>query len=432
LPDPLRIALALALLAALWPRAGAAETDPQLRLKELQQETRDAQGRVQQLTRTAKEIATAQERLKRQVREAGRELQAQEARVGAIEEHLAALAADEAALADELTQRRAELERSLRGLVVVARLPQGFATLIGTSPVDTRRAALLLGGSTSRLEADASALRETLDRLAALQDEATRERERLAGATAALAARREALRASLAERETALASTEAARRAERERLAKLAGEARDVKQLIDRLAAEERRRAEEQAQERARQQALEQAQARAQMEAQVRAQADALAEREAPRTETAALTPPATRVQPPAGEGGVILPVRGRVVSRFGEPGERGQAEKGVRIATGPGAAVYAPSDGKVIFAGPFRGYGQLLILAHGDGYHLLIAGFGRIDANVGQAVALGEPIGFMAEEADGEPLLYVELRRKGEPVNPQSWLAQAERKVDG
>jgi septal ring factor EnvC (AmiA/AmiB activator) len=431
------VLLAIAALAALFPRAGAADPAPQERLKEIQRETRATQGRVQQLTRTAAELAAEQDRLRRQIRDAGRALQEQEAKVGAIEERLAALAADEAATAQELASRRAELERSLRGLLVVARLPDGFATLVGTSPVDTRRAAVLLGGSASRLEADATALRGTLDRLATLQADAARERERLAGATAALAERREALRASLAEREAALASTEAARKAERERLAKLAGEARDVKQLIERLAAEEQRRAQEQA----RQQALEAARAQAEMKAQAEARAEAAA-REAREaevrankpTEVASLTPQAAmpRVQAPSGATGVILPVRGRVVSRFGDPGERGQVEKGLKIATAPGAAVYAPIDGKVIFAGPFRGYGQLLILARGDGYHLLIAGLGRIDANVGQAVALGEPVGFMAEEAGTEPLLYVELRRKGEPVNPQSWLAQAERKVDG
>ncbi|WP_119421618.1 murein hydrolase activator EnvC family protein [Desertibaculum subflavum] len=412
-------------------------------MQEIQQEAREAQKRVQELNRSAATIASEQGRLRRAIRDAGRALQNQEAQVGAIEEHLAALAADEAAMADELKQRRAELERSLRGLVVVARLPEGFATLVGTSPVDTRRAALLLGGSAGRLETDATALRETLDRLVALQADARRQRERLAGATSALEERRQALRASLAERDAALAGAEAARKAERERLGKLAAEARDVKQLIERLAAEERRRT----QEEARQQALEQARARAQMQAQVQAQVQALSEAgnqaaagaearetaisERQPTEMAALTP-APRIQVPSGEGGVILPVRGRVVSRFGDPGERGQVEKGLKIAATLGAAIYAPTDGKVIFAGPFRGYGQLLILAHGDGYHLLIAGFGRIDANVGQAVALGEPIGFMAEEADAEPLLYVELRRKGEPVNPQSWLAQAERKVDG
>lgn len=433
------VLLAIAALAALFPRAGAADPAPQERLKEIQRETRATQGRVQQLTRTAAELAAEQDRLRRQIRDAGRALQEQEAKVGAIEERLAALAADEAATAQELASRRAELERSLRGLLVVARLPDGFATLVGTSPVDTRRAAVLLGGSASRLEADATALRGTLDRLATLQADAARERERLAGATAALAERREALRASLAEREAALASTEAARKAERERLAKLAGEARDVKQLIERLAAEEQRRAQEQARQQALEAARAQAERKTQAEMEARADAAAREAREAEvrankPTEVASLTPQAAmpRVQAPSGATGVILPVRGRVVSRFGDPGERGQVEKGLKIATAPGAAVYAPIDGKVIFAGPFRGYGQLLILAHGDGYHLLIAGLGRIDANVGQAVALGEPVGFMAEEAGTEPLLYVELRRKGEPVNPQSWLAQAERKVDG
>src|SRR3546814_20553792 len=104
---------------------------------------------------------------------------------------------------------------------------------------------------------------------------------------------------------------------------------------------------------------------------------------------------------------------------------------RGIRIETRSGAQVVAPADGKVMFAGPFRGYGQLLIIAHGGGYHSLLAGFGRIDRSVGQWVLAGEPVGQMSATQAGpvqagqakagasgtgeKPVLYLELRRKGE-----------------
>jgi murein hydrolase activator len=83
-----------------------------------------------------------------------------------------------------------------------------------------------------------------------------------------------------------------------------------------------------------------------------------------------------------------------------------------------------------VVFAGPFRGYGQLLIIEHSEGYHSLMAGMGRIDTSVGARVLAGEPIGAMAE--DGTPSLYVELRRDGQPINPLPWLADRKPQAGG
>jgi septal ring factor EnvC (AmiA/AmiB activator) len=90
---------------------------------------------------------------------------------------------------------------------------------------------------------------------------------------------------------------------------------------------------------------------------------------------------------------------------------------------------VIAPHDGKVVFAGPFRDYGLLLIIDHGEGYHTLLAGLGRIDASVSQWVLAGEPVGQMGPERAGsarasKPRLYIELRHDGRSINPLPWLA--------
>ncbi len=137
------------------------------------------------------------------------------------------------------------------------------------------------------------------------------------------------------------------------------------------------------------------------------------------------------------GQGRLPLPARGRVIGRFGELDDAGAAAKGISIETRYGAAVVSPNDGKVMFAGPFRGYGELLIIALGEGYHLLLAGLARTDVSVGQWLLAGEPVGLMAEhqgstDSGGPPRLYVELRRKGEPVNPLQWMTADKRKVSG
>jgi septal ring factor EnvC (AmiA/AmiB activator) len=102
-----------------------------------------------------------------------------------------------------------------------------------------------------------------------------------------------------------------------------------------------------------------------------------------------------------------------------------------VTFATRPGAEVVAPFDGRVLFAGAFRGYGQILIIGHGDGYHSLVAGLDRIDSSVGQWLVAGEPIGRMSAD-EAKPRLYLELRHNGQPINPLPWLATRDAKVKG
>jgi septal ring factor EnvC (AmiA/AmiB activator) len=94
-------------------------------------------------------------------------------------------------------------------------------------------------------------------------------------------------------------------------------------------------------------------------------------------------------------------------------------------IETRSSAQVVAPHDGKVVFAGNFRGYGQLLIIDHGEGYHSLLAGMSRIDGIIGQYLLSGEPVGVMGSPKDGKPSLYIELRRNSQPINPAPWLVQ-------
>ena len=128
----------------------------------------------------------------------------------------------------------------------------------------------------------------------------------------------------------------------------------------------------------------------------------------------------------------VSLPVSGRIVRRFGEDDSNGGVMRGDTVTTQSGAIVTAPSDGEILYAGPFRSYGQLLILNAGDGYHVVLAGLGRISVAPGQSVLAGEPVGAMSEAAvastsasgngNAAPELYIEFRKDGKPVDPTPW----------
>ncbi|MDW6021668.1 murein hydrolase activator EnvC [Mesorhizobium sp. BAC0120] len=128
----------------------------------------------------------------------------------------------------------------------------------------------------------------------------------------------------------------------------------------------------------------------------------------------------------------IALPVAGAVARHFGDDDGNGGVMHGDTVTTQSGAIVTAPSDGDVLYAGPFRSYGQLLILNAGDGYHVVLAGMGRISVVPGQSVLAGEPVGVMGEagamsaSASGNgktvPELYIEFRKDGKPVDPAPW----------
>lgn len=121
--------------------------------------------------------------------------------------------------------------------------------------------------------------------------------------------------------------------------------------------------------------------------------------------------------------GSLLYPAAGRTSGQYGEAVRRGVTRKGLVIETRGSAQVVAPYGGKVVFVGNFRGYGQLLIIDHGDGYHTLLSGMKRIDGVMGQYLQLGEPVGIMGNPGANGPKLYVELRRNNQPINPEPWL---------
>ena len=126
---------------------------------------------------------------------------------------------------------------------------------------------------------------------------------------------------------------------------------------------------------------------------------------------------------------GSLAPVSGSIRTGFGEKDDLGARSKGITFNTRSSASVVTPLAGKVKFAGPFQTYKQILIIEHQGGYHSLIAGLGRIDTVVGATLAAGEPVG-TAENAPSGGRIYYELRQNGEPVNPQRMLS-AQRKQD-
>lgn len=330
-----------------------------------------------------------------------------------------ALARAAGAVAD-LTRRRAEAQRRLDAsaaelapmLPTIERLslyPAETLLAVPMPPEQAVRGAIVLAAITRALAADAATLRAEQQATLALQarlDAAMPELNRARAQQVSLAASLDADLARTAE--TRHQAEDAAAQAA-DRAAADAARADSLRGAIARIEAD-RRAAEARAQEE-------------EAAAQRRRQHQAA---DAAHTRQEALARPAG---PGVGEprGQLTAPVAGSVVRAFGAETDGGPAS-GVSYQAPPSARVVSPCGGRVVFAGPFRSFGQLMIVDCGGGYHFVLSGLERLDAAVGRHVEPGEPVGVMADwdprnASAARPTLYVELRKDGEPVNPAPFL---------
>lgn len=139
-------------------------------------------------------------------------------------------------------------------------------------------------------------------------------------------------------------------------------------------------------------------------------------------------------------KGKLPVPASGLQVLAFGEKTRYGGASKGIVLQTRYSAQITSPCDGWVVYAGEYRSYGQLVIINAGGGYHVLLAGLSQIDARPGEFVLAGAPVGTMRQSHNPTkrtapkkgPVLYVEFRKDGQPINPDPWWVAGPKKVQG
>lgn len=288
-----------------------------------------------------------------------------------------ALEAEQATRSDELKERRAALAELLVALARLGRLPPEIGLLRQEKTRDAVLAALLLQSALPEVRADAKRLAESLQNLERVQKDLQNQRAALNTARAEQAREREDIEALVKARQQKLQLTASEQAEISARLEKLRAEAANVGELVDKVATPSGARSKFSA--------------------------------------TAAL----------ALRGGMLQPVSGTLQRRFGERDASGAESAGLTFAVESGARIAAPAKGRVMFAGPFRGYGQIVILEHESDMHSMISGFSRIDVSVGQKVAQGEPLGLASTNKDstgpdGAAKVYFELRNRGDPIDPR------------
>lgn len=432
----LALVLGLALAnpaAAAQARKDTIDDTPRDQLQRVERDLQGAEAKRKALEAEAERLAAEIAELDARVMAATWAVQAGEEALTGLEADQAELEAREQIATAGLEQRRAEMAATLAALERLGHRPPEALLAAPGAPVDNLRSAMLLGAVVPQIERQAAALKQSLAALAALRHDLAESRTAVSAGGKKLAGERAALDRLLRDKAARQAQARAGAQAEAVRVAALGEKSSDLKSLIQKLDDEAKRRAEAEV---ARQKA-EAAKREAAIGAEAAAAETAHAAELAQARKLAAIR---QSIPMSKAKGQLPLPVRGSLAGRYDEPSKFSGRLRGMTLKTREGAVVTAPQGGQVAFAGEFRGYGLLLIIAAGEGYHFLLAGLGRIDVSVGQAVQIGEPVGQLGAEgfqrdgaaSGGGPELYVELRRRGEPIDPQPWFAPRENARSG
>lgn len=388
-----------------------------------------AQERAKKLQQEVAGHAAVRENLKNTLLEATIRLQETEARANEIEARLGALAADEKKLVESLDGRRALITEVLMILQRMGRRPPPALLTRPQDLLEAMRASLALGDLLPQMRTETQALQADLAELVRLRDRTRTEQARLASEKAALADQRASLGVMIETRQASIAAAQSALQAENAKADKLARQATSLKELITRMESES------EAARKAAEAARRAAEAQAKLTEEQRRKALA-----APFRDAARLAPAVAFGDL---KGKLSFPISGPVLRRYGAPDGFGGKEKAYFIGARDNAVVVAPCDGWVAFSGPYRTYGQLLIINAGDGYYIVLAGMSRSNVTVGQFVLAGEPVASMGDGAAQtsatiaigakQPILYVEFRKDGNSIDSSPWWAKSDsRKVGG
>ncbi len=382
-----RLVLAGALLLA--GTAGAQTIDEERRaLSAAKVQAAQADARAASLEQKAAAERGQAERVQAEAAAVAARIQSAEADIGAGEARVRLIEQLQAEQTARLALRQEPAVRLLAGLQTMARRPPLLALVQPGSTRDLVRVRAMLSAMTPVLQARTAGLRSDIARSQQLRADAARAVTALAGSRARLRAEQARLAQIEASHRTTSARFASSALTEQDRAIALGEQARDIVDLMDRMS----------------------------VSAETGAQLATL-----PGPVLRPASPGVARAMPDDAALAAArtlpyrLPVSGTVVSGLGEVSDAGVRARGLTIATRPGAQVVAPAGGRIVFAGPYRGFGQILIIDHGGGWTTLVTSLAALHIRVGDSVMQGSPIG---RAGNDRPTITVELRRGNRPID--------------
>jgi murein hydrolase activator len=401
-----RLIFAIPLLAMLQGIAHAQTADPAVELGQVEQNIKDSSDKQIALAIDIEAATKAQQDISDKLIGLAKTLESQQTAVQTADGKLKKLGAESIVIRSTLAEKQDQLSELLAGLQRLEQNPPPALVVEPQNILQALRGAMMFGAVVPEMRDQALDLQNSLHRLEAIKTETEDAKKTQEQALAALALSQSELIKLQAEKKANAINSAKDLEAEKLRAADLAKQAKNLKQLLAALE-EEKKKAE----------ALKTAEAKA-LELEERKKREAMQRPMMVFTEA---------------HGKLDYPVQGDKLKQFGEDNGLGGTSDGLAIAASADSTVISPVDGRVEFAGPFRSYGQLLILNVGEGYLVLLAGMNQISAEIGQSIRAGEPLGQMgkgpssvaligSETNNAQPVLYIEFRKNNDPVDSSLW----------
>jgi septal ring factor EnvC (AmiA/AmiB activator) len=402
---------ALLLIMNFMPADSRAESKQDLKKIEAQIEAEKA--KQSELRQKISSMSKDVDSLKKNLIKTTEGVQKFEESTSKLEGKMSVLEKQKADLLDTLNKDREKLAGLIAALERIKRTPPEALIARPEAPLKTAQAAIILKSIVPELHKQAEGLRLKLRDLDYVETSLIENREELNRNARKLAEEKETMEALLTARQQSIADTQDDFQEQQKTLAKLSQDAKDMRELIRKIEQKQQKAKEEAERKRiAREKKAKEAETKKESETDRKQREDNDRREEAKEKRQLASLPAL---------GNARLPLNGTLKTRYGQKDDIGATSEGLRIVGRSGAVVVAPLGGVIRYAGPFKKYGTIILLEHKNNYISLIAGLSRIDTVEGQSVDAGEPLGKMG--SGSSPILYYELRYKGDPINPASKL---------
>ena len=397
--------LVLSCLALALTAAGP-DTFTRQDLEALEKEKRAAEQKLEQLQSTGETAARDLQSLDQDLLAAAAEALRREEQAVSAEKALIDLSVERERAAAQLLENEETYEDLIAALAAAnRRRPPALVVSPGQSGTAIRRA-ILMQATLPELNARADRISGEIAALNRLEDQIRTEQARLEAAEATIALKKEEIEQLAATKRNQYEGLSGDVAALKSRAEKLGREADTLRDLLAALESN--------------------APSAPGVKPGQRPQLAAL--KPAPKGAPAGKAAPVRTSSKPLGKsalGGLLQPVAGDVLRRFGDKLSGGSKAEWISFETRSEAQVIAPAGGTVEYARPFRSYGSMLILRTSDGYNVILTGMSRIYVSEGQSVTAGEPVGLMPDRTDPPPELTLELRLGDRVLNPAEWLAR-------
>ncbi|MBR5482895.1 MAG: peptidoglycan DD-metalloendopeptidase family protein [Alphaproteobacteria bacterium] len=385
-------------------------------LEYVQQQVREESSKHKKLQQQADKISREMKQINNLMIKKAKQIQNVEEKTSLMEKEIIKLQKDLKEAEEAFLSEDKKLITNLYALQNLAQKPTEALFVQPLTPVEIVRSAMLLRETVPFLATEAAIIRKELNKINDKKQKIERQIVKISRSKRELENERAKMKDLRAQKSAMMKKISNQTKETQNKIKQLADQAKDIKELLEKLEKERKARAtlEAERREKARRE-------REELEA-YRKERDYSSSKDDLIKSQPEFIKETGKAFAKA-KGKLSKPAMGGIVIAYGQETSKGVTSKGISIKTRSQAQVVSPYDGSVIFAGPFRGYGKLIIIEHGEGYMSLLAGMNEIECEVGQMLLAGEPVGQMPD--DNNSNLYMELRKDNKPIDPEAWIAK-------